>query len=94
VNHIEILRFIELIKECFPNAEQICTQGSCIRFALLLQHQYPKGKILYNIDHAIFEYEGQYFDIGGIAIKTTHIPIEEYGILALDKLLKLRYGTV
>jgi len=87
----EILKFIELVRECFPNAQKICTEGSCIRFALILKHQYPKGQILYNSNHAIFEYENRFYDINGFTKKTNHIPLTDYGIIQLDNILKLKY---
>lgn len=88
----EILRFIELIRECFPDAREVCTKGSCIRFALVLKHQYPSGNIYYNGHHAIFEYDNKFYDINGLTKKDGHIPLIKYGIVMLDKLLNLSYG--
>lgn len=87
-----ILKTIELIRESFLGSEIAYTQGSCIKFAMILQHLYPSGKILYNSSHAIFEYYNEYFDIMGYAKKDNHIPIEEYGIIKMYELMNLKYN--
>jgi hypothetical protein len=59
---------------------------------MILKHIYPTGKILYDLSHAIFEYDGKFFDINGFAKCTTgHMPIEDYGILAAHSSMNLKY---
>ena len=87
-----VLQTIELIRNSFKYAEIVYTQGSCVKFAMILKHIYPEGKILYDLSHAIFEYDGKFFDINGFANQyNAHIPIENYGILAAYKSMNLKY---
>ena len=87
-----VLQTIELIRTSFNGSEIVYTHGSCVKFAMILKHIYPTGKILYDLDHAIFEYEGNYFDINGFAKHTkNHIPIEDYGILSAYNSMNLKY---
>ena len=92
IEHVHILKTIELIRNSFTNSVEVYTKGSCVRLCLLLLHLYPNGKILYDMDHAIFEYAGSYFDIEGITVKTdNHISLEEYGLLQIEEILNLKY---
>lgn len=85
--HIE--KVIQRIRESFSDAERIYTRGACVQFALILATIFPGGRILYDIDHAIYEYDGRCYDIRGEALKTSgHIPIEDYGISMLSDMLK------
>ena len=87
-----LLKTIELIKDSFNGSEIVYTQGSCVKFAMILKHIYPTGKILYDLSHAIFEYEGKYFDINGFAKYTpNHIPIEDYGILSAYHSMNIKH---
>ena len=87
-----VLQTIELVRTSFKGSEIVYTQGSCVKFAMILKHIYPTGKILYDLDHAIFEYDGNYFDINGFAKYTkNHIPIEMYGILSAYNSMNLIY---
>lgn len=90
-------RHIRLIREAFPNAIHIAKNGSCIRFAMVLKNFFPKGKILYDQNHAIFELHGRYFDITG-EVSIFHnkenfleLTTDNFGIELIDDLLKLRY---
>ena len=86
----EIIKTIELIKTSFPEAEKVFRNGSCIKLAMILKHIYPEGIILYDDNHAIFEYGGQYYDIGGFAVKNeNHIPLEDYGLIRVHELTNL-----
>jgi len=86
----EILKTIQLIRESFTDAKQVYTQGSCVRFAIILKHLYPDGDILYDSNHAIFEYKGNCYDVNGITKKSEHhIPLLQYGILQLNDILQL-----
>lgn len=82
-------KVIQRIRESFSEAERIYTQGACVQFALILATIFPGGRILYDIDHAIYEYDGRCYDIRGQALKTSaYVPIEEYGISMLSDMLK------
>lgn len=87
----EVLKTIELIRDSFNGSVEIYTKGSCIKFAMILKHLYPCGKILYDSNHAIFEYNGNCYDINGFTLKSkNHIPIEEYGLLKCHELMNLK----
>ena len=87
----DILKTIELIRESFDESVEVYTKGSCVRFALILKHIYPQGEVLWNENHAIFEYDGRCYDINGFADKEDHIPLMKYGILKINEILKLKY---
>lgn len=89
----EILDFIELIRESVPNAVEVFTKGNCGSFARILNKTFSGGNILHNIDHAVFEYQGVYYDITGNVTGEYEgmIPIEEYGIEKAINLLKNKY---
>ena len=60
----EILKVIERIRDSFDGSIEVYTQGSCVKFAMILKEIFPQGNILYNSDHAIFILEGRiYFKI-------------------------------
>ena len=87
-----VLQTIDLIRNSFNGSEIVYTRGSCVKFAMILKHIYPDGKILYDLDHAIFEYKEKYFDINGFATRSkNHIPIEDYGILSAHESMNLKY---
>jgi len=73
-----ILETIALIRDSFDNSVEVYTKGSCVELCYLLKHLYPEGSILYDCDHAIFEYKGWFVDITGLTVKSKHTPIEEY----------------
>ena len=50
----EILKIIERIRDSFDGSIEVYTQGSCVKFAMILKEIFPQGNILYNSDHAIF----------------------------------------
>ena len=95
-----IIDYIDLVRDSVPEAIKIFTEGNCGSFARMLNKTFPGGKILHNIDHAVYEYHGNYYDITGrIKRKTVKknklyqnmIPIEEYGIDEAIILLKPKY---
>lgn len=87
-----VLDTIELIRTSFDDSIKVYTQGSCVKFSMILKHIYPSGRILYDLNHSIFEYNGNYFDINGFAEKSiNHIPLENYGILSAYKTMNLKY---
>ncbi len=84
---------ISQIRDSFNGSVEVYTKGSCIRFCMILKTVFPKGIILYNSDHAIFELNSRYYDITGEVVKSSsHIPIEEYGILKCYELMNLKYS--
>ncbi len=84
---------ISQIRDSFNGSVEVYTKGSCIRFCMILKTVYPKGIILYNSDHAIFELNNRYYDITGEVVKlSSHTPIEEYGILKCYELMNLKYS--
>lgn len=81
-DHFIILDTITLIRDSFQGSVEVYTKGSCVKFCMILYKLHKGGKILYDQNHAIFEYDGICFDIKGIAEKTKHHkPIEEYGLI-------------
>ena len=56
----EILKVIERIRDSFDGSVEVYTQGSCVKFAMILKEIFPQGNILYNSDHAIFILEGRW----------------------------------
>lgn len=91
----EILTTIQLIRESFDGSVEVYTKGSCVKLAMLLKHLYPEGQVLYDMDHAIFEYNGTCFDITGEVRKTNnHIPLEEYGLINLWNIMSLKASVV
>lgn len=93
INRIEILKLITLIRESFDDSVKVYTQGSCVRFALILKHIYPQGEILWDESHALFELDGFCYDVtGDVQPSTHHIPIQDYGLLKLYGLFKLKYS--
>lgn len=90
--HRHILKTIKLLRDSFSTSVEVYTKGSCVRLCLLLLHIYPEGIILYDMNHAIFEYRGKYFDIEGYTKKgKEHIPLIQYGIIQLEEILNLKY---
>lgn len=84
---------ITQIRDSFNGSVEVYTKGSCIKFCMILKTVYPKGVILYNSDHAIFELNNRYYDITGEVVKLpSHLPIEEYGILKCYELMNLKYS--
>jgi len=83
--------FIKTIRESFIGSEIVYTNGSCVKFSMILLHLYPSGKILYDLDHAIFEYEGECYDINGLCKKSNHMPLEDYGLTQAYTSMNLIY---
>ena len=92
IQYTHLLNTIGLIRDSFTGSDVIYTNGSCVKFCMILKHIYPNGNILYDQNHAIFEYDGKCFDINGFADKTEqHIKIEDYGVLFSYQLMNLKY---
>lgn len=67
VNGIEIIDFIDALRESDEYIETIYTFGSCYKFHLLLKRLFPEcepyiGELR---EHVISEYKGKYYDITG-----------------------------
>lgn len=87
-----ILSLIKRIRDSFDNSVTVYTNGSCVKFAMILKEVYPQGNILYDQNHAIFELNGKCYDINGYATKTkNHIKLEEYGELMIKDIMKLKF---
>ena len=90
---LKVLSVISRIRDSFVGASHVYTNGSCIKFAMILQEIFPDGSIFYDSNHAIFELEGEYYDINGYARKTSsHIPIEDYGTLKCYDLMSMSFN--
>ena len=90
--YTHILKTIELIRTSFNGSERVYSNGSCIKFCMILLHIYPKGKILYDLNHAIFEYDNRFYDINGFTKREkNHIPLEDYGLLQAHTSMNLVY---
>lgn len=91
VQFTEILKTIELIRDSFNGSEEVYTRGSCVKLCMILKHLYPGGNILYDSNHAIFEYDGKFYDIKGFAKKNkNHSTIETYGLIKSYELMCLK----
>ena len=90
----KILKIIERIRESFDDAEYVYTNGSCVKFAMILKEIFPEGTILYDSNHAIFKYGNICYDITGIIPQTeNHMPLENFGILHAYDIMKLKYES-
>ena len=78
---IEILDFINSLRETDQYIKSIYTKGGCYQFALLLHKMYPCSTILVNYDntHAVLKYNRNLYDIRGLVRKKRdfHIPSED-----------------
>ena len=92
---LKVLSVISRIRDSFVGASHVYTNGSCIKFAMILQEIFPEGSIFYDSNHAIFELEGEYYDINGYARKTSsHIPIEDNGTLKCYDLMSMAFNML
>ena len=92
---LQVLGIIGRIRDSFIGASYVYTNGSCIKFAMILQEIFPDGSILYDSNHAIFELGGECYDINGYAMKTSsHIPIEDYGTLKYYDLMNMSFNML
>lgn len=90
--YTHVLKTIELIRNSFEGAETVYTNGSCVKLCMILLHIYPEGKILYDLNHAIFEYDNRHYDINGFAIKEiNHVELQDYGLLQSFESMSLIY---
>lgn len=94
VEEIRLLKVIQRIRDSFHGAELVYTNGSCVKFAMILKEIFPQGDILYDLSHAVFELNGRCYDITGLTTKTEfHQKIEEFGILHAYDSMNLKYDN-
>lgn len=98
-----ILDYISLVRDSVPNALEVFTKGNCGPFALMLLKTFPGGKIMNNVSHTVYEYNGEYYDITGKipydaidndSLYKNMVPILEYGLDKAIMKLKPRYKHV
>ncbi len=65
VKGMNILDFIQTIRESFVGAEQVYTRGSCYRFYLILKQVWPQAEAYYDHNHVVTEIDGRCYDITG-----------------------------
>ena len=51
---VKVLAVIKRIRESFDDSVKVYTEGSCVKFAMILKEIFPSGEIYYNSHHAIF----------------------------------------
>lgn len=67
--------FIRKIRKTFGRYPDF--SGGCLKFHQLLKDIYPRVNGWYNGDHIISEIDGEFYDIDGIAVRTSHfIPLD------------------
>lgn len=92
--HQDILEFCEFMREAVYDAVPMFTRGNCVHFAMLLERQFPGGQVYHNIDHATYEYNGEFYDItGDVVMPKNSKPIESYGVNQIRAFLKPKYKT-
>lgn len=92
MEHLRIIKFIELVMDSFENSVEVYTKGSCVQFCLMLKYVFPEGEIYWNEDHAIFKYHEHFYDITGEVDGSKYdMKLMDYGILKVNSLLKLQY---
>jgi hypothetical protein len=92
--HKKILSVIKRIRDSFMGSEYIYTNGSCVKFAMILREIFPEGRVLYNANHAVFEYDGVCYDIRGVAYNDRYLPLEEYGFGQIKDILSQKASIV
>lgn len=75
---MDILKFIETIRNSFVGSETVYTRGSCYKFYLILKELFPDAEAYYNSDHVITEIDGKYYDITGEVEKANHLLVSEH----------------
>lgn len=82
-----IIDFIEQFRRTVPGAEKTYMNGGCVQFAILLTTAFG-GQVYYNMDHAAARIDNVFYDITGpTTCPIQAIPIEEYGINVINKIL-------
>lgn len=68
----QVLALIGAIRDSFPDAVTVYTQGGCFDFYKIIKAVFPAAEPWYNVDHVITEVGGNYYDITGKVDKTDH----------------------
>ena len=76
--HLEILKFISLIRESHPMMENIFCYGSCYNFYLILKDRWEESIAYYDCNHIITRIDDYYYNITGMVECTNHIPFDQY----------------
>ena len=92
-HHAHIMETISILRNSFNGSVEVYTKGSCIQFAMALEYMHPGGTILYNHDHAIYEYNCRCYDVTGMVNKTNHTPLKNLPIYKIAELVNLKYSV-
>lgn len=87
----EIEKFITIIREAVPNAEEIFLNGECLALSRLLDISFSGGEIMYDPINGHFVYQNgkSFFDITGIIVKPEKlISIKEIELERLIDMIK------
>lgn len=76
--HDYAIFFIDTIRNSFPNAVTVYTNGSCYKFYLILKAVFPSATAFYNSDHVITKIRDRYYDITGEVEKTNHLLVTDH----------------
>jgi hypothetical protein len=83
---MNILRFIQVVRNSFKGAEFCYLNGSCYRFYLILKEVFPEAIAYYDGDHVITRIDDRYYDITGQVERKNHLPVENH-----DKLKRFKF---
>lgn len=70
-------RFLATLRESFPDAEAVYTQGSCYRLYLLLAQVFEGAEPWTDVNHVITKIDGRFYDITGEADPRGYRPMNE-----------------
>lgn len=76
--HIKILDQIAAIRDLHPNIQDICLNGSCMNFHIVLRRIYPDAVAYFNIDHVITKIGNNYYDITGSVNPKGYRPLTSF----------------
>lgn len=76
--HDGIISFVRSVRESFPDAVEVYTNGSCYRFYEILKNVYPTAVPYYNIvaGHVISKIGSRYYDITGEVSPEGYFPMK------------------
>jgi hypothetical protein len=63
--HVDVEKFIAVIRDSFIGSQQVYTEGSCYHFYLILKEVFPNAECWYDEDHVITKVDGKFYDITG-----------------------------
>ena len=80
---MNILNFINALRETDKYIETIYTRGGCYRFHLLLKQMYPECEPMINMskDHVATLYEERLYDINGVVQQEIWTPMTQGGYM-------------